>query len=489
MLRSRYLSTNSNINLVSDYLPLNLTQKYNRSSYPPFLVMLDSEIGISYEDKTQTSKRLFHKATKVFAGGINHNIRFFKPYPFFSKWAKGKNLCDVDDNEYTDYWMGHWSLILGHSPPTVVNALSQQLRNGTLYGTANDVSLDLGELIQKHMPGAENLRFSSTGSEATMYAVRLARAKSHKRVIAKIIGGWHGFNTTLMKSVNYPFHDQEGAGLVAEEEQFVESLPFNDLDSSIKILESAIDDLACIILEPILGGAGCVTPDLGYLKGLQEFAQKNDILLILDEIVTGFRLSMGGASQKYNLKPDLFTLGKIVGGGMPIGIVCGKKEVMSLADPGLIKENQARCNIGGGTYSCNPMTMAAGLATINYLNKNRDEIYQKINELGAKARTGLAKIFREAKIDVEVTGEGSLFLTHFLNNKVRSIRNATDAAMSDLGLLYRYHMGLIASHQIFFLPLKMGAISSVHTDIDIAHLLEGTRLLVNSGILTSEKAS
>ncbi|MFI5423110.1 MAG: aspartate aminotransferase family protein, partial [Nitrososphaerales archaeon] len=296
--------------------------------------MLDSEIAISYEDKTQTSKRLFHKATKVFAGGINHNIRFFKPYPFFSKWAKGKTLCDVDDNEYTDYWMGHWSLILGHSPPAVVNAVSQQLRNGTLYGTANDISLEFGELIQKLMPGAENLRFSSTGSEATMYAVRLARAKSHKRVIAKIIGGWHGFNTTLMQSVNYPFHDQEGAGLVAEEEQFVESLPFNDLDSSMKILESAIDDLACIILEPILGGAGCVTPDLGYLKGLQEFAQKNDILLILDEIVTGFRLSMGGASQKYNLKPDLFTLGKIVGGGMPIGIVCGKKEVMSLADPG-----------------------------------------------------------------------------------------------------------------------------------------------------------
>ena len=321
--------------------------------------MSNYELGTSYENKTQTSKRLFDKATKVFAGGINHNIRFFKPYPFFSKSAKGKNLYDVDDNVYTDYWMGHWSLILGHSPRTVVKALSQQLRNGTLYGTANNISLKLGELIQKLMPLAENLRFSSTGSEAAMYAVRLARAKSRKRVIAKIIGGWHGFNTNLMQAVNYPFHEQEGLGLIAEEEQFVESLPFNDLDSSIKILESVIDDLACIIMEPILGGAGCVTPDIDYLKGLQEFAQKNDIILILDEIVTGFRLSIGGAAQKYNLTPDLFTLGKIVGGGMPIGIVCGKKEVMSLADPVLIKENHARCNIGGGTYSCNPMTMAS----------------------------------------------------------------------------------------------------------------------------------
>lgn len=451
--------------------------------------MLESELGTFYEDKTQTSKRLFHEASKVFPGGINHNIRFFKPYPFFSKWAKGKTLCDVDDNEYTDYWMGHWSLILGHSARTVVNALSQQIRKGTLYGTANNMSLELGELIQKLMPCAENLRFSSTGSEATMYAVRLARAKSRKRVIAKIIGGWHGFNTTLMQSVNFPFYKQEGTGLVTEEEQFVKSLPFNDLDSSIRILESAIDDIACIILEPILGGAGCVTPDLNYIKGLQEFAQRNDVLLILDEIVTGFRLSIGGASQKYNIKPDLFTLGKIVGGGMPIGIVCGKKEIMSLADPVLIKENQARCNIGGGTYSCNPMTMAAGLTTINYLSKNREEIYQKINELGARARAGLTKIFKEAKINVQVTGEGSLFLTHFLNNKVRSIRNAADVAMSDLGLLHKYHIGLMALHQIFFLPLKMGAISSMHADSDITRLLEATQLLVNSGVLSSDQDS
>jgi glutamate-1-semialdehyde 2,1-aminomutase len=446
-------------------------------------------LNASYENKTQSSKKLFHKATNVFAGGINHNIRFFKPYPFFTKWAKGKNLYDVDDTEYTDYWMGHWSLILGHSPRPVVRALSQQLRNGTLYGTANGISLELGELIQKLMPGAENLRFSSTGSEATMYAVRLARAKSQKRVIAKIMGGWHGFNTTLMQSVNYPFHGKEGVGLVAEEEQFVESLPFNDLDLSLKILESVIDDLACIILEPILAGAGCITPDVGYLKGLQEFAQKNDIILILDEIVTGFRLSIGGAAKRYDLTPDLFTLGKIVGGGMPIGIVCGRKEIMSLADPVLIKENHVRCNIGGGTYSCNPMTMAAGLATLNHIDKNSDEIYPKIDNLGRKVRAGLTKIFGEAKIDVQVTGEGSVFLTHFLNNGVRSIRNATDAALTDQDLLYKYHMGLLALHQIFFLPSKMGAISSVHTNIDITHLLDATTSLVESGMLVSEKHS
>jgi glutamate-1-semialdehyde 2,1-aminomutase len=446
------------------------------------------EFGTSYENRTQTSKKLFDRATKVFAGGISHNIRFFKPYPFFTKYAKGKKLYDADDNEYTDYWMGHWSLILGHSPRTVVTALSKQVRGGTLYGTANDISLKLGELIQKLMPTAENVRFSSTGSEAAMYAVRLARAKSRRRVIAKIIGGWHGYNTTLMQAVNYPFHEQEGLGLVGEEEQFVESIPFNDMDSSVKILKSVIDDLACIILEPILGGAGCITPDPEYLRGLQEFAQKYDVLLVLDEIVTGFRLSIGGAAQKYNLTPDLFTLGKIVGGGMPIGIVCGKKEVMSLANPVLVKENHARCNIGGGTFSCNPMTMAAGYATINYLHKNSDRVYQKINKLGSNARAGLAKIFTEAKIDVQVTGEGSLFLTHFQNHKVRNIRSATDVAMSDQESLYKYHMGLMALHQIFFLPLKMGAISFVHTDKDITHLLDASRSLTESGSLFHKDA-
>jgi glutamate-1-semialdehyde 2,1-aminomutase len=445
--------------------------------------MSHRDLDISYENKTQTSKKLFRKATKVFAGGINHNIRFFEPYPFFSKSAKGKNLYDVDDNEYTDYWMGHWSLILGHSPRTVVNALSKQIRNGTLHGTANNISVKLGELIQKLMPAAEKMRFSSTGSEAAMYAVRLARAESRRRVIAKIIGGWHGFNTTLMQAVTYPFHEQEGLGIIEEEERFVESLPFNDLHSSIKILESVIDDLACIIIEPILGGAGCITPDIEYLHGLQEFAHKHDIILILDEIVTGFRLCIGGAAQKYNLTPDLFILGKIVGGGLPVGIVCGRKEIMSLSDPVLIKENHARCNIGGGTYSCNPMTMAAGFATIDYINKNRDRIYRKIDTLASNARTGLAKIFTEAKIDVQVTGEGSLFLTHFQNRK---IRNAADAAISNQELLHKYHMGLLALHQIFFLPSKMGAISTMHTDKDIRRLLDASRLLAESGVLSPD---
>ena len=437
-----------------------------------------------YENKTSKSKHLYSRSSKVFPGGVNHNIRFFEPYPFFTKAPKGRYLYDVDSNRYTDFWMGHWALILGHSPMPVVKVLSEQIENGTLYGTANDISVKLGETIQKLMPRAESMRFSNTGTEATMYAVRMARAKTGRRVIAKVMGGWHGFNTTLMQTVNYPYEVDEGSGLIQDEEQFVESILFNDLDRSLKVLDSIKDDLACIIIEPLLGTAGCITPVKGYLQGLQEFAKRNGSLFILDEIVTGFRLSLQGATTLYKLEPDLFTIGKIVGGGMPIGVVCGDKELMSLANPVLRKEKESRCAIGGGKFSANPITMTAGLATLDYLNENKNTIYSKIDKLGDNARKGLSKLFSEAKIDVEVTGVGSLFLTHFLNDAVNKVTNATDVERSNKELLRKYHMALMAKNEIFFLPLKMGAFSDSHDEEDVEKLLFATASIVDSGILS-----
>ncbi len=434
-----------------------------------------------YERKTGKSKRLYSRSADIFPGGISHNIRYFEPYPFFVNSAKGKYLHDVDGNRYTDYWMGHWALILGHSPTVVSSALARQVKNGTLYGVVNDVSVELGAAIQKFMPRAEMLRFCSTGSEATMYAVRLARAKTGRRVIAKAIGGWHGFNTTLMQTVNYPYEVEEGQGLVQDEGQYVESLQFNDLESSLKVLETIKDDLACIIIEPVLGGAGCIPPAEGYLQGLQEFAKKNDVLFILDEIVTGFRLSPNGAASVYGLEPDLFTLGKICGGGLPIGVVCGSKELMSLADPVQRPDKEARCAIGGGTFSANPVTMTAGLATLNFLKKNKGSIYPKISRLGEMARNGLSKIFSDAKISCKVTGTHSVFLTHFVSDD-RSIANATDVATSDKKKLIQYHTALMAEHGIFFLPTKMGAVSYVHEESDIKKLLSATQDIVDSGL-------
>lgn len=436
-----------------------------------------------YKEKTSKSKRLYSRSEKLFPGGISHNIRYFEPYPFFANAARGNRLFDIDGNRYTDYWMGHWALILGHSPAPVASALAKQARNGTLYGVTNDVSVELAEVIQKLMPRAEMMRFSSTGSEATMYAVRLARAKTGRRVIAKAIGGWHGFNTTLMQTVNFPFESEEGPGLVQDEGQYVESVPFNNLEASLKVLETIKDDLACVIIEPVLGGAGCIPPAKGYLEGLQEFCKKNGALFILDEIVTGFRLSLHGAQGVYGLEPDLFTLGKICGGGMAIGVVCGDKDIMSLADPVSIREKEARCAIGGGTFSANPATMAAGLATLDFLKKNERKVYGKIDKLGAMARKGLDKIFADSKIPCRVTGTNSVFLTHFVKEGTTGVENATDVATSDRGKLVKYHMALMAEHGVFFLPTKMGAISYAHDEADVKRLLSATEKIASSGVL------
>ena len=436
-----------------------------------------------YKAKTSKSRRLYSRSEKLFPGGISHNIRYFEPYPFFVNSARGKNLYDVDGNKYIDYWMGHWALILGHSPAVVASALAKQTKNGTLYGVVNDVSVELAEVIQKLMPRAEMMRFSSTGSEATMYAVRLARAKTGRRVIAKAIGGWHGFNTTLMQTVNFPFEAEEGPGLVQDEGQYVESVPFNNLDASLKVLETIKDDLACVIIEPVLGGAGCVPPTKGYLEGLQEFCKKNGALFILDEIVTGFRLSLHGAQGIYGLEPDLFTLGKICGGGLPIGVVCGDKDIMSLADPVTIRDKEARCAIGGGTFSANPATMAAGLATLDFLRKNERKVYGKVDELGEMARKGLARIFKDANISCRVTGTKSIFLTHFVNEEVDDVENATDVATSDKTKLAKYHMALMAEFGVFFLPTKMGAISYAHNESDVKQLLAATEKIARSGLL------
>ena len=429
----------------------------------------------NYQQKTKESSRLYSHAVKLFPGGVNHNIRYFEPYPFFVTGAKGRQLHDVDGNKYTDYWMGHWALILGHSPKVIVNAVAEQAKNGILYGTVNRVSVELAETIQKLMPNAETMRFCSTGSEATMYAIRLARARTGRRIVAKAIGGWHGFNTTLMQSVNYPFEQDEGLGLVQDEGQFVESIPFNNLEASVKVLETVKDDLACVIIEPVLGGAGCIAPVDGYLQGLEKFAKKNGSLFILDEIVTGFRLSLHGATGVYKLEPDLFTLGKIAGGGMPIGVLCGNKEIMSIADPVARVDKETRCAIGGGTFSANPMTMTAGLVTLNFLKKNKRQVYSKIDRLGGKARKGLAKLFAGSGIPCHVTGVGSIFLTHFGKS---AVLDASDAAKSDRALLKRYHLALMANYGIFFLPTKMAALSFAHEESDIEDLLDATEKII-----------
>ena len=417
-----------------------------------------------YKKKTKRSAKLFARSKKLHINGVSHNIRFFEPYPFVVKKSSGKNLIDVDDNKYTDYWMGHWSLILGHGPKNVKESLKKQIEKSWMYGTVNEQTILLSELISKAVPVAEKIRYVTSGTEATMYAIRLARSVTGKKIIAKIDGGWHGYTSDLLKSVNWPFSESESSGVVNEEK--IISIPYNDLEKSISILKKHAKNLAGVIIEPVLGGGGCIPATPEYLKGIQEFIHKNKSLFILDEIVTGFRFRFGCLYPTMKLNPDIVTLGKIVGGGMAIGVICGKKEIMKFADT-TGKKKSERSYIGGGTFSANPASMTAGFATLNEL-KTKKSVYTKINNLGEFTRKELVKSF-DGK--VAITGKGSLFMTHFLNNGITEIRNATDAAKCDNLQLAKYHFKMTAHDGIFFLPGKLGAISNTHTKADIKKMI------------------
>ena len=429
--------------------------------------MLKNSIKL-YKKKTKKSSELFKKSKKLHVNGVHHNIRFFEPYPFIVKSSKGKFLVDVDSNKYVDYWMGHWSLILGHSPKRVMVNARKQLENGWIHGTVSKNSIELSEKISKAIPVAEKIRYASTGTEATMYAVRLARTITKRNTIAKVNGGWHGYTTDLLKTVNWPFNKSESNGLT--DEKHIKSLPFNDLENSIKILKSIKNDLAAVIIEPVLGGGGCIPATKDYLLGIEEFCHKNNSLFILDEIVTGFRFRYGCMYNTMGLDPDIVTLGKIVGGGFPIGVISGKSEFMNFANTSKFSKSN-RAYIGGGTFSANPLSMMAGNSTLNMIKKKGSKLYQKLNGMGKETRKILDKKFDGSVI---TTGTGSLFLTHFLNNQIYEINNASDAAKCNTKKLHDYHFHMIANNGIFFLPGKLGAYSDEHTKYDMNQMLKAT---------------
>ena len=420
-----------------------------------------------YKAKTRRSAKIFAKSSRLHVNGVSHNIRYYEPYPFVVKSSGGKNLLDVDDNNYADYWMGHWSLILGHGPKKVKDSLRKQIEKSWMYGTVNEQTVKLSELISKAVPVAEKIRYVTSGTEATMYAVRLARSVTGRKVIAKIDGGWHGYTSDLLKSVNWPFSESESSGVINEEK--IISIPYNDLEGSLKILKKYAKNLAGVIVEPVLGGGGCIPATKEYLKGIQEFVQKNKSLLILDEIVTGFRFRFGCLYPTMKLDPDIVTLGKIVGGGMAIGVMCGKKEIMEYADT-TGKKKSERSYVGGGTFSANPASMVSGHATLSQL-KSKRSIYSKINSLGEFARKEIGKSFDGR---VAVTGIGSLFMTHFLKDGITEVRNAAQAAKCDGEMLASYHFKMIAHDGIFFLPGKLGAISDAHSKADIKRIVSAS---------------
>ncbi|MFQ5837449.1 MAG: aspartate aminotransferase family protein [Thermoplasmata archaeon] len=420
--------------------------------------------------RTSKSKALFERGEAVIPGGVCHGLRYFPPYPFYVKSARGSRIWDVDGNEYIDYWMGHFALILGHGHPAILEALREQLKEGVHWGIVNEWEVELAEMVQGHVPCVDAVKFCNTGAEATMYAVRLARGNTGRSVILKAEGGWHGFCTDLLMAVHGPFEKPESLGMPASLERVVKTFPFNDVDGALDTIRRE-KDLAGVIVEPVLGAGGAVPADEEFLKALREETESRDVLLIFDEIITGFRLGLGGAQEYYGVVPDMVTLGKVLGGGMPVGAVAGREEAMSLANPRGKGREGLKVSIGGGTFSCNPMSMRAGTIVLRHLEEHEGG-YERLGRLGKRVREGVQAAFRNHGVEVVCTGIESLFQVHFPLEEGVEIRSArdvyyrTDHRRRDEELKLRLvNEGVYTMH-------GGGCLSFAHTEEDVSRLFK-----------------
>jgi glutamate-1-semialdehyde 2,1-aminomutase len=429
----------------------------------------------TYRLKTPLSEKLFKRAKEVMPGGISHNIHYFPPYPFFIKKTKGSKIWDVDGNEYIDLWMGNYTHILGHCPAVIVQAIEKQLKEGIHWGLVYKKQIEWAELIQELVPSAEMVRFCCSGTEATMYAVRLARAFTGKKIVLKIAGGWHGANPDLSLGIKMPYDREESLGLLPELQKYTKVIPFNDLSGSLKVIHQNKKDLAGIILEPIVGEGGFNPATKEYLQMLRSETKKLGAHLIFDEVISCFRVALGGAQERFNITPDLTTLGKIVGGGLPVGALVGKKEILEKTSPEKKRNKWEKILIGGGTFSAHPLTAAAGLTMLNYLKDHHQKVYPILESKGKKVRKGMQEAFHREGVNAVVTGIGSLFQTHFpfqkgeSLNSPHSIHRFTDIEKREIEFRVRMlSKGIHVMH-------GGGSLTLAHSDEDIGKIIKATR--------------
>ncbi len=428
-----------------------------------------------YRQKTPLSENLFERAREVMPGGISHNIHYFPPYPFFIKKALGSKIWDVDGNEYVDLWMGHYTHILGHRSEIVVEAIEQQLKEGIHWGIVFEKQVEWAELIRELIPCAEMVRFCCSGTEATMYAVRLARAFTGKKTILKIAGGWHGANSDLSLGIKMPYEREESLGLLPELKRYTKVILFNDLSNLLEVIDQNKEDLAGIIVEPVVGEGGFIPASAEYLKILRAETGRLGALLIFDEVISGFRVSLGGAQERFNIIPDLTTLGKILGGGLPVGALVGRREILEKTSPEKKGDKWEKILIGGGTFSAHPLTVAAGSAMLRYLKDHSDGVYPVLEAKGQKIRKGVQESCRREGLNVMVTGIGSLFQTHFplqkgvILNSPHSIQKFADIEKREVE--FRIRMLTKGIHMMH----GGGSLSMAHSDQDIEKIIEAAR--------------
>ena len=407
------------------------------------------------------SEELFNESKKYFPGGVNSPVRAFKPYPFFTESAGGCRIVDSEGNSYIDYCLAYGPLILGHANPRLVREVSNQLSIGSAYGTPTENEIKLAREVVDRIPSAEMVRFTNSGTEATMSAIRLARGFTGRDKIIKFEGAYHGAHDyVLVKGGSGAACLPDSAGIPVDTTKNTLSVPFNDEDALAEVIEREAGNIACLIMEVVMGNIGCIEPKPGFLEFVRKITEENDIILIFDEVITGFRVSGGGAQEYYGVTPDLTTLGKIVGGGLPMGAFCGKKEIMELIAPeGPVYQ--------AGTFSGNPISVQAGLSTLSQLD---DKFYKDLERKGEFLRGNIKSVIDEEGYNIHCVGLASMFQI-YLNPA--EVFNYSDAKKSDSEGFLRYFRSLL-KEGVFIPPsqFECNFISGAHSMDDLQYTSE-----------------
>jgi glutamate-1-semialdehyde 2,1-aminomutase len=405
------------------------------------------------------SSDLFARAKNLMPGGVSSPVRAIKPYPFYVERAAGSHLATVDGVDLIDCCLGYGPLILGHAHPAVREAIERQLEKGWLYGTPSPLEIDLAEIITGDHPGIDMVRFVSSGSEATMAAIRLARGYTGKQDIIKIEGGFHGAHDAVLVKAGSgatTLGVPDSAGVVADLVAHTRQVPYNDPEA-LEAMLSENDDVAAFILEPIMGNVGPVLPDDGYLADVREITAAHDVLLILDEVITGYRVGIGGAEVLYGVKPDIATFGKIIGGGLPIGAFGGRRDIMELVAPvGPVYQ--------AGTFSGNPASLAAGSTALRYLH-DHPEVYRRLDDATQAIEEVAVDAHRGSFVRI-----GSVFKHFFRDSAPRNYREVKEC---DTEAFSRFWKAMLDAG--IFLPpsqFETNFLSAAHTVADIEQIAD-----------------
>ncbi len=430
---------------------------------------LDTMID-DYKAKTGRSRELFEEALRVMPGGNSRTTTFFDPYPFYITRGEGARLWDADGVERLDFNGNYTSLILGHANPQVVKAVQDSAALGMSFPGPSEHEIRLAEILTRRIPTMEVIRFTNSGTEATMHAVRVARAFTGRSKLAKFEGAFHGTHDWVLVSVapdpavagsrKRPKSVSWSSGVPPMVMKHVVVLPWNDTAACVKILEKQGSDIAALIVDPMLANGGMIPVREGFLEGLREATQRLGILLIFDEVIS-FRVAPGGAQERFGVRPDLTTLGKIIGGGLAVGAFGGRADVMNYYDP---RGGAPRIN-HGGTFNANPLTMAGGVATLEQLTP---AVYTKLDALGDRLRNGVRRLIRKRGYAGQISGVGSLFWLHHTKRRLSDYRSARP---DDPQASVRTFMGLV-NEGVLLTQRGLGACSAAMTEADVDRFVE-----------------